>query len=132
LTCRRSAPKITAKEISFPRHRTNHFAFPSSRKFVGWNRSFELVYIAGGAPIRIALPEGACPGGPVWPLMEAIRVFDFLSVLCGIPSRTLRLRVFDRNRETAKVAKKTAPQLGHGTTTREMTRIDLPLPRPLR
>jgi dipeptidyl aminopeptidase/acylaminoacyl peptidase len=29
-------------------------------------RSFDLVHIAGGAPIHIALPEGACPGTPVW------------------------------------------------------------------
>src|SRR6202167_1718375 len=36
-------------------------------------RSFELVHVAAaspknkdGAPIHIALPAGACPGGPVW------------------------------------------------------------------
>ncbi len=29
-------------------------------------RDFELVHIAGGAQIHIALPAGACPGGPVW------------------------------------------------------------------
>jgi hypothetical protein len=131
LTCRRSAPKITAKEISFPRHRTNHFTFPSSRKFVRLESAFELVYIAGGAPIRIALPEGAWPGGPVWPLMEAIRVFDSLFVLCGIPSRTLRLRVLIA-KGNRKGRKENGTTIGHGTTTREMTRIDLPLSRPLR
>jgi dipeptidyl aminopeptidase/acylaminoacyl peptidase len=29
-------------------------------------RDFELVHIAGAAQIHIALPEGACPGEPVW------------------------------------------------------------------
>jgi dipeptidyl aminopeptidase/acylaminoacyl peptidase len=29
-------------------------------------RDFELVHTAGGAQIHIALPEGACPGGPIW------------------------------------------------------------------
>ena len=29
-------------------------------------RGFELVHIADGTQIRILLPEGACPGGPVW------------------------------------------------------------------
>jgi dipeptidyl aminopeptidase/acylaminoacyl peptidase len=29
-------------------------------------RSFELVRIADGSQISVALPEGACPGGPVW------------------------------------------------------------------
>ncbi len=29
-------------------------------------RSFELVHIADGARIPIALPEGACPGAPIW------------------------------------------------------------------
>jgi dipeptidyl aminopeptidase/acylaminoacyl peptidase len=29
-------------------------------------RGFELVHIAGGAQIHIALPAGACPGAPVW------------------------------------------------------------------
>jgi dipeptidyl aminopeptidase/acylaminoacyl peptidase len=29
-------------------------------------RGFELVHIADGARIQIALPEGACPGTPVW------------------------------------------------------------------
>jgi dipeptidyl aminopeptidase/acylaminoacyl peptidase len=29
-------------------------------------RNFELVHVAGGAQIHIALPAGACPGGPVW------------------------------------------------------------------
>jgi dipeptidyl aminopeptidase/acylaminoacyl peptidase len=29
-------------------------------------RSFELVHIADGVQIHIALPAGACPGGPVW------------------------------------------------------------------
>ncbi len=29
-------------------------------------RGFELVHIADGSQIHIALPAGACPGGPVW------------------------------------------------------------------
>jgi len=29
-------------------------------------REFELVHIADGAQINIALPEGACPGEPIW------------------------------------------------------------------
>ncbi len=29
-------------------------------------RDFELVHIADGAQIRIALPQGACPGAPIW------------------------------------------------------------------
>jgi len=29
-------------------------------------RSFELVHIADGAQVHIALPEGACPGRPIW------------------------------------------------------------------
>ncbi len=29
-------------------------------------REFELVHVAGGARIHVALPEGACPGGPIW------------------------------------------------------------------
>jgi dipeptidyl aminopeptidase/acylaminoacyl peptidase len=29
-------------------------------------RGFDLVHIADGAQIRIALPEGACPGRPIW------------------------------------------------------------------
>ncbi|MGD1024576.1 MAG: prolyl oligopeptidase family serine peptidase [Candidatus Sulfotelmatobacter sp.] len=29
-------------------------------------RDFELVHIADGAQIQIALPEGACPGAPIW------------------------------------------------------------------
>jgi dipeptidyl aminopeptidase/acylaminoacyl peptidase len=29
-------------------------------------RSFELVHVADGAQIPVALPEGACPGAPVW------------------------------------------------------------------
>lgn len=28
--------------------------------------SFELVHIADGAQIHVALPAGACPGGPIW------------------------------------------------------------------
>jgi dipeptidyl aminopeptidase/acylaminoacyl peptidase len=29
-------------------------------------RSFELVHVADASQISIALPEGACPGGPIW------------------------------------------------------------------
>jgi dipeptidyl aminopeptidase/acylaminoacyl peptidase len=29
-------------------------------------RNFELVHIADGAQIHVALPAGACPGGPMW------------------------------------------------------------------
>ncbi len=29
-------------------------------------RSFELVHVADGAQVSIALPEGACPGAPMW------------------------------------------------------------------
>jgi len=29
-------------------------------------RDFELVHVADGAQIHVALPAGACPGGPVW------------------------------------------------------------------
>jgi dipeptidyl aminopeptidase/acylaminoacyl peptidase len=28
--------------------------------------NFELVHVAGGAPVHIALPAGACPGAPEW------------------------------------------------------------------
>src|SRR6202167_6328663 len=55
-----------------PRNHSKHDT-PGGYGITPCARSFELVHVAAaspknkdGAPIHIALPAGACPGGPVW------------------------------------------------------------------
>jgi dipeptidyl aminopeptidase/acylaminoacyl peptidase len=48
-----------------PRNHSKHDT-PGGYGITPCARSFELVRIADGAQIHIALPEGACPGSPIW------------------------------------------------------------------
>src|SRR5580692_8813211 len=48
-----------------PRNHSKHDT-PGGYGITPCARSFELVRIADASQISIALPEGACPGGPVW------------------------------------------------------------------
>ncbi len=48
-----------------PRNHSKHDT-PGGYGITPCARSFELVHIADGEKISIALPEGACPGGPIW------------------------------------------------------------------
>jgi dipeptidyl aminopeptidase/acylaminoacyl peptidase len=48
-----------------PRNHSKHDT-PGGYGITPCATGFELVHIAGGAQIHIALPAGACPGAPVW------------------------------------------------------------------
>ncbi|MGA3043662.1 MAG: S9 family peptidase, partial [Bryobacteraceae bacterium] len=48
-----------------PRNHSKHDT-PGGYGITPCARSFELVHIAGGAQIHVALPAGACPGQPTW------------------------------------------------------------------
>ncbi|MGP8174850.1 MAG: prolyl oligopeptidase family serine peptidase [Terracidiphilus sp.] len=48
-----------------PRNHSKHDT-PGGYGITSCATNFELVRIADGARIHVALPEGACPGGPVW------------------------------------------------------------------
>jgi dipeptidyl aminopeptidase/acylaminoacyl peptidase len=48
-----------------PKNRSKHDT-PGGYGITPCARSFELVHVADGAQIPVALPEGACPGAPVW------------------------------------------------------------------
>jgi dipeptidyl aminopeptidase/acylaminoacyl peptidase len=48
-----------------PRNHSKHDT-PGGYGITPCARNFALVHVADGAQIQIRLPEGACPGGPIW------------------------------------------------------------------
>src|SRR5580704_13903814 len=48
-----------------PRNHSKHDT-PGGYGITACARNFELVHVADGAQIHVALPAGACPGGPMW------------------------------------------------------------------